>query len=102
MLLLDYENFFSTYIVRETLEKGYHGRAWHVPIVALLTHFLVPWMFIAFVAYGDALWRSVCYLRRKGKEKFFSGEKEEGLKRISLLVCCHYTPFSAFLYPAPL
>ena len=101
ILLLDYENFFSTYILRETLGKGYHGRAWYVPIVPLFTHSLVPWMFIAFVAYGDALWRSICYLQRKGKESFF-WRKRKRTEAYKFIGCFHYAPFFTFLYPAPL
>lgn len=55
--LLDRENFWNTYILRETLWKPANGAPWHYPIIPLFTYSLFPWVLPALVAYVDGISR---------------------------------------------
>lgn len=58
--LMDRQNFWDTYILRETFYKPANGAPWHYPIIPFFTYGILPWMFPAFVTYADGitrLWR---------------------------------------------
>jgi 4-amino-4-deoxy-L-arabinose transferase-like glycosyltransferase len=47
--LLDWPNFYSTYLLRETFQKGGNGNHWSYVLKPLL-HFTLPWTFVLFAA----------------------------------------------------
>ncbi len=55
--LMDWDNFYNTYILRETLHKPANGSKWHYPVIPFFTYFLMPWTLPAFVAYYDGISR---------------------------------------------
>lgn len=63
--LLDWQNFFATYIQRETLFKPANGAPWHYPVLPVFTYSLFPWTLPAIVAFADLLLRR--FRRREGQ-----------------------------------
>lgn len=64
--LLDGENWWATYVLRETFHKPGNGAPWHYPIIPLFTYSLLPWMLPGFVAYVDGIsriWRKQRLIR---------------------------------------
>jgi 4-amino-4-deoxy-L-arabinose transferase-like glycosyltransferase len=55
--LQDWQNFYNTYVLRETLHKPANGSLWHYPVVPFFTYFLFPWALPALVAYYDGISR---------------------------------------------
>lgn len=54
ILIFDYKNFYSTYILREQFEKANNNRTWDYVITPLL-HFLLPWTFLTLGAMARLL-----------------------------------------------
>ena len=55
--LLDRENFWNSYVLRETLWKPANGAPWHYPIIPFFTYSVMPWTLPAIVTYFDGLTR---------------------------------------------
>jgi 4-amino-4-deoxy-L-arabinose transferase-like glycosyltransferase len=86
--LMDGENWWNTYVLRETFHKPSNGAPWHYPIIPLFTYSLLPWMFPAFVAFADGisrLWR---------KERLI--KSTPGSKRVVALGVCLVIPSVLF------
>lgn len=86
--LLDRENFWNTYILRETLHKPANGSKWHYPVIPFFTFFLLPWMLPAFVAYYDGISR----LWRRSRPI----QSTSGSRRVVALGLCLVIPSVAF------
>ena len=97
-ILLDYENFFETYIMRENFSKVSNQKPWYYPLTPLFTYFLIPWMFVSFVAYGDAIGRFFSFLRKPKQRKKISFE---GKNRLMLLSLCLLLPSILFFILHP-
>jgi len=81
--LLDWKNFFETYVQRETLQKPANGSKWHYPVVPFFTYFLLPWMIPSFVAYYDGISR---YWRRSRPIRSTIGSRRVVALGVSLVI----------------
>ncbi|NUM88751.1 MAG: hypothetical protein HUU37_06075 [Bdellovibrionales bacterium] len=88
--LMDWQNFFATYIQRETLFKPANGAPWHYPVIPILTYSLFPWTLPAFVAFADLLLRR---FRRRRSQGFVD---RAGVKRVLWLGGALVVPSVAF------
>lgn len=86
--LMDWNNFYNTYVLRETLHKPANGSLWHYPVVPFFTYFLMPWTLPAFVAYFDGISR----LWRRGRPI----RSTAGTRRVVALGVCLVVPSVAF------
>ena len=91
-LIMDFDNFMSTYLGRETFEKGANGAPWHYPVVPILTYFLMPWMLVAFVAYADGFRRLSVRARGWIKNKNWSVVATSGHERLVIMGLCLIAP----------
>jgi 4-amino-4-deoxy-L-arabinose transferase-like glycosyltransferase len=89
--IMDWKNFFETYVLRETLHKPANGAPWHYPIIPLFTYSLLPWMFPAFVAFADGISR---LWRRQRPIRSTIGSK----RVLALGVCLIFPSVAFFLY----
>jgi hypothetical protein len=86
--LFDRENFYNTYVLRETFHKPGNGAPWHYPILPLFSYSLLPWMLPALVSYADGISR---IWRRQRATKVTPGSR-----RVVTLGLCLIAPSVLF------
>lgn len=64
ILIFDYNNFWSTYVLREQFEKANNHRSWDY-VMQPLIHFLLPWTLVVFAALAKLVLR---YIPRPAKK----------------------------------
>lgn len=53
--LLDWNNFYGIYFLRENVSKGGSGQHWTVSLYSTLGYYMFPWLFLAALAYLQAI-----------------------------------------------